>query len=147
MPENTSKFLPDVLHGPLSQSLPEALPGLNVGDGLRRATGRPDRYLSLLMSFRSYYRHCLPELTEVLVAQDCDAALAFVHKLKGTAGNIGAQDVFEICVALEQAIRTRQDTAVLQRQFERAWRQLLNTLRTLIPTPDSCEIDGSEQTG
>lgn len=144
MSEPISKILSETVAAPFATTLPETLPGLDVGDGLRRATGRPDRYLPLLESFRRTYRHCLAELSALLAAGDRDATLAFVHKLKGTAGNIGAREVFAVCVALEKDIRAQRDTTALQQRFEQSWTQLLSSLQVLTTSAGRHDPDAAE---
>jgi PAS domain S-box-containing protein len=85
--------------------------------------GSEDQYLDLLQRFRSSF---IPEATAsiqaALKARDSDALSKAVHRLKGSAGYVGAGALFQVCSETRTAIMAkgaswekseRQATAVL----------------------------------
>jgi polar amino acid transport system substrate-binding protein len=77
----------------VSTDLPEILPGLMVGDGIRRASGNVALYKRLLNEFRR----------ELEVTQPMDADR--LHTLKGSSATLGARRVAEAAAALEGKAR------------------------------------------
>jgi CheY-like chemotaxis protein len=89
-----------------------AIPGLDVAPGLRRAMGKPQRYLDMLRSFASGQAGAVDEVLAYFAAGDLASAERAAHTLKGTAGNIGATALQAQAAALEQAIHQQQPDAV-----------------------------------
>jgi PAS domain S-box-containing protein len=85
--------------------LPADLPGLAVGDGLRRAGGNAPLYRRLLGLFRDENARTAPWLAELLAAGRREEALALLHTLEGTAATIGAGPTAAAAAALEGELR------------------------------------------
>ena len=87
------------------EGLPEDLPGVDTAAALRRLMGNRDLLVRLLRDFASEHA-ADPEHIRASVARgDLDGARAAVHRLKGVAGNLAAQQVFASAVTLESALR------------------------------------------
>jgi two-component system sensor histidine kinase/response regulator len=78
---------------PSATDTPEVLPGLMVGDGIRRTSGNVALYKRLLAEFRT-------EL-DLDGAVDADR----LHTLKGSSSTLGARRVAEACAAQELRVR------------------------------------------
>jgi len=88
-----------------STSSPEILPGLMVGDGIRRASGNASLYRSLLGELRRELDASLPRLRSLIDGNESTAAKDLLHTLKGSAATLGARRVAEIAAALEGKLR------------------------------------------
>ena len=101
-----AKTLPASPHpGDASQVLPASLPGVDTALALRRLMGNRDLLLRLLCDFASEHANDPEHIRAFLARGDLDAARAAVHRLKGVAGNLAAQQVFASAAVLESALR------------------------------------------
>ncbi len=126
----------------VSEALPDAVPGVNVSDGLKRVAGNAEVYIRLLDQFREKHRNASSVLAAVLEKGDADAALGLAHQLKSVSGNIGAGDLSAACRNLESALR--------QGRVERG-RELLppldERLRTVMASLERLTATGKTEDG
>ncbi|MBF0474948.1 MAG: response regulator, partial [Deltaproteobacteria bacterium] len=85
-------------------ALPE-LPDVDVADGLRKVAGNTRVYLKVLKGFYSDYQNAGGSIRAALEANRFDEARRAAHTIKGVAGNIGAQALFQTAGALELALK------------------------------------------
>jgi two-component system sensor histidine kinase/response regulator len=85
--------------------LPSILPGLNVSDGIRRASGNIDLYRRLIAELRRDMESTLKRLRAALDASSTREILDILHTLKGSAATMGARRVAETAATLEGAAR------------------------------------------
>jgi len=107
--------------------------GLDTAAGLRRASGKVDRYLELLGRFLQTQGDACAKLKSAWDARDLDAAEHLAHALKGTAGNIGALAVMGQAQTLETQLHlaSRGGSSVAQEsQIGSALDKLSSTLET-----------------
>jgi len=88
-----------------SPALPQVLPGLNVGDGVRRASGNTDLYRRLVAELRRDFDSALPRLRAAIDAASTGEAHDILHTLKGTAATMGARRVADQAAMLEASLR------------------------------------------
>ena len=81
------------------------LPGINVRDGLARLGGDVDLYRELLRKFAGNQAETAREIAAALDAGDMETAQRLAHTIKGVAGNIGAQSLFETASRLDKALK------------------------------------------
>jgi len=91
--------------------LPQILPGLNLGDGVRRASGNAALYRRLLGEMRNDLDQQLPQLREALESNATKEALEILHSMKGCAATLGARRLSDQAAALE--IRLRRGEGVV----------------------------------
>ncbi|MCE5287262.1 MAG: response regulator [Pelosinus sp.] len=139
-----------------AQSLPVAdeisslknLPGLNLQAGLLRINGKMDKYLELLILFREKQLKGAVEIKAALKADNQELAVRTSHTLKGAAGNIGLEDVFDAAVTLEQLLRQRSsvDTELekLAKALDAAAHSIDSVLTEYAPQEYSGEVNSDE---
>jgi two-component system sensor histidine kinase/response regulator len=86
------------------EDLPEALPGLNVREGLTRIGGDPESYRRLLRKFSRNQADAAGAAKRLLAANDVTAAARVIHSLAGVAGNVGAAGLCAAARRLEAAL-------------------------------------------
>ena len=96
---------PEAQAQPVAPALPEMLPGLNVGDGIRRTSGNIDLYRRLIAEFRRDLLGTLPRLRKAIEESDMAQAHDLLHTLKGSAATMGARQVAQEAATLESWIR------------------------------------------
>ena len=94
-----------------TEPLPD-VPGLNVGDGLARVLGNRKTYERVLTLFQDNHADDANAVERAVEDGNWELADQLAHTLKGVAGNIGAEAVFEAAMALEKAIGEREESAV-----------------------------------
>ncbi len=87
-------------------SLPD-LPGIDVADGLQRLRGNWAAYQRILCSFRNKQVDTAEVIAAHIEKQEWVEAAGLAHTLKGSAGNIGAHELYKIATQLEQACDDR----------------------------------------
>jgi len=80
---------------------PAAAPVLEVETGLQQLMGDHDLYRQILRRFRQRYQDSAEQARSELLAGDIVSAQRTVHTLKGAAGMIGAQQLYQLSMALE----------------------------------------------
>jgi signal transduction histidine kinase/CheY-like chemotaxis protein/HPt (histidine-containing phosphotransfer) domain-containing protein len=143
-PQGAPEAGPSELPGKVqSVELPDALEGVNVGEGLRRLGGNRKLYLRLLRDFATAQTK-LPEwIRDAVDARDFATALHHVHSLKGTAANLAIAKVAACAGELETMLNVRQ---LLQFQtkfgeLEEALAIVLDSLDQLTSPPEAVRSD------
>ncbi|RUP25697.1 MAG: response regulator, partial [Curvibacter sp.] len=85
------------------------IPGLDVGQGLRRVIGSIPLYLSLLRKFVSGQRDVPDQILQALDQRDWERAEILAHTLKGVTGNIGATGLQHLATELDALVSERAD--------------------------------------
>ncbi len=93
------------------EDLPEALPGLNVREGLTRIGGDPESYFRLLRKFSRNQADAACAAKRLLAAHDFAAAARVMHSLAGVAGNVGAAELCAAARRLEADLLSGGNTA------------------------------------
>lgn len=104
----------EISTSPKPSGLPEVLPGLNVGEGLQRLSGKKQIYLAILKTFVETYQTAASEMRTLLAAEDFKMLAVKAHTLAGASGNVSAVDVHSYCIFIERAAREgKVDDAML----------------------------------
>lgn len=110
----------------------DQLPGIDVQNALKRL-GSVVLLRKLLLSFRQEHQETLQTLHAARAAQDEQLVQLIVHTVKGVSSNLGATELADSALLLEQAIKNG-DTSMQRSSwaaFEKNFSQLLNTIRAL----------------
>ncbi|MBY0576783.1 MAG: response regulator [Gallionellaceae bacterium] len=94
------------------EALPN-LPGVRVGEGVRRMCGSIAGYYAILEKFRNNQQNTLAEIRSAIAANDWEKSERLAHTLKGLLGTLGAGKLKVQAAKLEAALRERNS-----RQFE-----------------------------
>ena len=90
--------------------LPDALPGIDIIDGLSHIAGNRNAYRRILIQFSSSQNY-IDMLKDALAAQDRASAIRAAHSLKSVAGNLGARDLHQSAANMESALKQNLETA------------------------------------
>jgi two-component system sensor histidine kinase/response regulator len=88
--------------------MPEILPGLNVGDGIRRASGNVQLYRRLIVELRRDLETTMPRVRDMLDRGSNRDALDLLHTLKGSAATMGARHLADTAASLESRLRANE---------------------------------------
>ncbi|MCW2286535.1 PAS domain S-box-containing protein [Rhodoblastus acidophilus] len=107
---------------------PLSIEGLDVADGVRRMNGRMDAYKRLVARFAELHMGDVDRVRDRLGQDDADGAVLITHTLKGSAGNIGANALFNAASRLEAALKDRGDA----KEVEQAMATTAGRLTSLV---------------
>ena len=127
------------------------LNGINTRAGLNRLNGRMALYQSLLFTFSEQFANFNKELESVIINKDYTSAIEMVHTLKGVAGNIGAQEVFECSKNLNAALKTGKSKKTITAECKNLYQELLKVIvsineyrdQLLVKKPVSAKVEGA----
>lgn len=94
------------------KELPD-LPGIDVAAGLKRMCGNWSAYKRVLIGFHDKQKNSGDMIAEYIQQEQWDEASSIAHTLKGSGGNISADNLYKDAAALEQACRSQDPTTAL----------------------------------
>jgi len=104
-------------------------PGIDIQQGLKRLGRNKDLYRLILLEFRQEYSGAALQLRRFIAKNDREGAVRYAHTIKGMAGNLSADGLFEAALEIEMALResaVENFTPFIDR-FEDALNQFLST--------------------
>lgn len=118
---------------PEAAVLPKILPGININHGLNLVNGNKALYKQLLLSFRKNNLNLPAILTTDFTAARWQDARLKVHNLKGVAGNLGADSLFQVAAVLDKLLASNQCNSCLPELTHLivALKEVLNSIATL----------------
>ena len=124
-----------------------AIEGLDMSAGLRRVAGNLGLYRELLNQFATKHASAAMQIAAAIEQGDRDLAERLAHSLKGLAGNIGAQAIFQSAGTVENAIRqSGADLPALVDELSLLLhRQVLAAQEALRATTPACETCAAPQ--
>jgi CheY-like chemotaxis protein len=134
---------PEKRHDKKRSILPDHLPGIDKVAGLTRVAGKESIFRDLLQKIRNKY-HMLPDkIALALKSSDLERACNLAHMIKGVAGNIGADRVYEKASELESAIRQNRaaEYRVRLKEFSKELTLIMSTIDTLISSTTAVDDD------
>jgi len=102
----TNTFVKDEDAPALNNGLPKHVDGINVESGLSRVMGNSALYCKLLDNFGRELSGNRDTVKVLLRDEDWDQARKEAHGVKGVAGNIGAERLFDVSHAIETNLKT-----------------------------------------
>ena len=82
-----------------------SIAGIDTEDGMMRAGDNEELYIKILVSFHAGQEFVVEEIRKQFELGDINKATSLIHTLKGSAGNIGAKELYQISTRLEHEIR------------------------------------------
>lgn len=128
---------PEAIPGATAQPPTVTAPVLDEADGIRRMGGKTDLYLRVLEAFYDESSDTPSRLREALDRQDHAEAGRLVHKVKGSAGNIGAKSLYKTAAELQKALEhdNTEEIACLHETFQQLISRLLEEIRQKLTAP------------
>lgn len=116
-------------------SIPFPLPGIDVGAVLETTGLDWQTYLTILAGFCQDNTTTIMKIRKAQDEKDIDSLLRLAHRLKGSAGNIGATDVQQAASGLEQVCNQPESphlVSALSTRLQEELDRLLNLLQPLV---------------
>lgn len=99
-------------NGFVEDVLPKSLPYFDLDAAIVRVGGNKKLLRSLVLKLYTQYQNFDPLLNNLLEAKKFDDAQIQVHTLKGSAGNLAAQSLYDAAQKLELAIAGRKESII-----------------------------------
>ncbi|MBF0477408.1 MAG: response regulator, partial [Deltaproteobacteria bacterium] len=120
---------------------------IDVAAGLKRVGGNKKLYRSILLKFYNEYPDSSARIKAAFDAGDRELAQRLAHTVKGVAGNIGAEVLFQAGEELEAAIKQgRDDIAGPLATFEEDLQAVLQALAGMAPPQEESTPDKTDPT-
>ena len=84
---------------------PDSLPGLNLSKALSQLGGKKTLYVRLLGMFNDVHTQDVDKLLAAADAQDWTQVHEINHALKGVSGNLAANEIYDLCVAIDGKLK------------------------------------------
>jgi two-component system sensor histidine kinase/response regulator len=126
----------------LMQAL-QAIPDLDVKQGLQRCTHNPAFYASMLRKFVVSQEGVSQRIEVALASKDLLLAERLAHTLKGVAGNLGAGSVQHHAEELENALRRGAPMAQTRAALERTAGALSTLIAALKAAPGLLKVEST----
>jgi signal transduction histidine kinase/DNA-binding response OmpR family regulator/HPt (histidine-containing phosphotransfer) domain-containing protein len=98
---NQEKTISDL---PLN-NYPDTIYGVNIQEGLNRVLGDQEVFFNVLYDFADELEELVILLEDAIKSEKNDEIIAFSHKIKGIASNLGVEKVYQLSEKLEAAAR------------------------------------------
>ncbi len=90
------------------EELPVTLPGIQIQDSLKRLGTDRLVFKKILLGFSERNKDTVEKIREALLNNDCETIRCIAHGLKGSAGNIGAENLRKAAYILESAVKKQK---------------------------------------
>ena len=128
-----------------TEELPERLPGINIQDALSALNIDKDVFKHILTGFLKNNKESANKIREAFDKKDWESLVQLVHSLKGSAGSIGADELYKTARELETAGREGAPTSALLERVETALNRVLESLQMLSDTSKTEPLPGKER--
>ncbi|MBF0419316.1 MAG: response regulator [Magnetococcales bacterium] len=118
-------------HSPSTEM--EKIDGIDVVAALSRVMGNGELLKKLLLEFKREYAHIPEEIDAAMAQGDTKSARQLAHKVKGSAGNLGANHIMEDARALEKAIDQGHDTVGILQNFTLHMQEVVAAISAMEP--------------
>ncbi|OUS31043.1 hypothetical protein A9Q98_03550 [Thalassotalea sp. 42_200_T64] len=112
--------------------LPSATEHINIGEGLARTMDDKKLYLRLLAKFSEGQLNFYQSFKEALNSNDNELSTRLAHSLKGLAGNIGANDLYEAAQRLETQAQNQHVNSDSLEEVDRHLMQVLSDINEIL---------------
>jgi two-component system sensor histidine kinase/response regulator len=119
----------------------QAIPDLDVKQGLQRCTHNPAFYASMLRRFVVSQEGVSQRIEEALASKDLLLAERLAHTLKGVAGNLGASSIQHDAEELENALQRGTPMAQARAALERTAAALDALITALKAAPGLVKLE------
>jgi len=124
---------------PGSTTIPD-IPGIDSSGGMRRVGGKVKLYLEVLRKFRDGQSNAPERITAALQSGDRLGAERIAHSLKGLAGTIGATELQEAALAVEQDLHRGLEPWTNLVRLAKLLREIMATLESSLGKETSSPV-------
>lgn|GEM_PF-4170141 len=112
-------------------SLPDHMPGLEINTALLRINSKVDIYLRLLQFFITDHSDFIQDINLALMDNDTELSIRLSHTLKGSAANIGANDLARIAERVQNGLEQQNIKSEIKCDLHLLEQELEKTLKSI----------------
>ena len=130
-----------------TDTLPPKLPGINIQKALNALQIDGGVFKRILIGFLNNNKDTANNIKDLFEKKDWGSLMHVAHSLKGSAGNIGAEELYATALDLETASRKGEKKPPgyeLIDKVESDLNQVLQSLQSFVETPKADELDEKE---
>jgi two-component system sensor histidine kinase/response regulator len=123
-----------------TEGLPAELPGIKISKALRALNIDKDIFKNILIRFLGSNKDTMHKIRSAFESEDWELLMQMSHSLKGSAGNIGADELSKAAMDLEMASRkasVKPPALSLIDGLDTSLDEVLRSLQTLADTRES----------
>ena len=124
---NKNRPTPALTKSITNHYLPNELPEIDIKKGLEQVDGNHELFNSILLLFLKHHTHTSSELISLIQNNHFHDAAIMAHGLKGACANIGAIELLNKTITLEQACKEQDEKAAIA-----AMNQISNSLKIIL---------------
>lgn len=131
----------------MAEKEPDPQGSIDFESGIRRMGGKKAKYKGILKQFIYNHSEDFQKVDRLISSGNFEEARKMVHTLKGIAGNIGAKNLMDVSVKLENAIKKgdAEELAASKSDFEVALKEACDYAAELINTVLTPEKEEQER--
>ena len=122
------------------------LPGFELSQTMNLLAGNQEKLIAMLAKFHTQYTSEITNFIEQISTQPLKVSKAWLHALKGSAGNLGATDLYQATVILENKLLSGQYSQPDFNTWHTVFEETMHTLAQLKATTPIIEIKSSIET-
>jgi two-component system sensor histidine kinase/response regulator len=128
-----------------ASGLPSELPGVKISKALKALNIDRNIFKDILIKFLMTNKDTISNIRSAFESEDWESFMHLTHSLKGSAGNIGADELYKAAQELETAVKEGAPTSPLLDRVETALNQVLESLQSLADTSKAEPLAGKER--
>lgn len=122
-----------------------SIESINTKDGLMRVMGNYDLYLKLLNSFSMKYSDTMDKLNNNLQKLEFKECEILVHTIKGTSGNLGAEQLYKMSEVLEAEFKMGVNNQETIEDFDRELNNVIDGIEGYLKNNKKYSDEGKEK--
>ncbi|MBF0547276.1 MAG: response regulator [Candidatus Riflebacteria bacterium] len=83
---------------------------INLEEALRRIRGDTNHFKKILTAFKNDFKDVLEKINDAVIRRNCEETANLLHSLKGVAGNISANHLFETVREFEEQLKRQEQS-------------------------------------
>ena len=117
---------------PVEMVLPEVLNGFDLTEGLKRLQGNRTLYRNLIIRFVDSCGDTMDQIRAAIAKRNFSEVHQLAHSLKGSAGNLAADQVHEAAMALETLVNHEPENTPSTGDLDRCLEQLNRAVNIIV---------------
>jgi len=114
-----------------NDSLPDSLPGIDIKKVINELNLQKDTLKRILLRFMERNTNTMDKVWEAYNQKDLKSLGSLAHSIKGSGGNIGADDLYKAALEIENACKKKSVDPNLVVSLDAAFKQVLKSLKGL----------------
>ncbi len=118
---------------------------INTQSGIKRIGGNQDAYIRILKRFAKTHTEDLQKIQAQLDKHQLSVAESTCHAIKGVAGNIGAEKLFELLSKVDSKLKQETlPSETMMMMLEKEFNDVMQEIQQLLPSSEEASIQADK---